>query len=485
MVRRLLALAALLSALFATVRARADSPTLSGTWSASGMSESWSTEDWGDACGPKPAPGGTGGGVVRIIQNGSELSMSGAGRAFSTSECWEQMPGMGRTGHSGGSRGWQTTCATPANDARQARVLTTIAATDNSISIRETGNYRWVVKGQTCAASVLRSRTLTLTQREGEAPPPAATSAAPTSIPAKLPPRCGVTPGEPARLEVHPGRKVLKPGDRFGFRAVVVDAEGCPIAHPPTWHIAPGPIADKITLEPTGALSVADDAPEGHAEISVAVGDAHATVALEIASAANYDALLALRSDAGDDETVVAVIAAGSIGGSTGVASDAAKQRKTTFVVVVFGIAACLGFIGLILARRGKHAPRTPARTRSCRPSVRAKPHPRAPPRRSPHRAGSFCRRARPPRPLVPRASRRGRSARPAGSVTAPKPRTAERTRPSSFRSTNRLLRAPTGANLDRFALAKLSFRCSTGEKGRPRRAKPSIDESAGESSSP
>ncbi len=359
--RRLLALAVVLAAVLLGPRARADAPTLSGAWNASGMSESWSTEEWGEACGPKPGAHGSGGGAVQITQSGSELAMSGGGRAFSTSECWEQMPGMSRTGHTGGSRGWQTTCATPANDARQAHVLTTIAATDNSISIRETGSYRWVVKGQTCAASVLRSRSLTLTLREGDTPPAASASAAPSApavlIPAKLPPRCSGPPGDAARLEVHPGRKVLRPGDRFGFFAVVLDAEGCTVTHRPSWRLLPGPLADKITLEPTGALRVADDAPEGHAEIAVAVGDARATVAVEIASGANYDALLAARSDAGDDEVAVAVIAAGSIGGATGVASDAAKQRKTTFVVIVFGIAACLGFIGLILARRGKHAP--------------------------------------------------------------------------------------------------------------------------------
>jgi hypothetical protein len=354
LVRWLLALAFAVSFVLWAPRARAEEPTLSGTWNASGMSESWSTEEWGEACGPKPAPQGTGGGTVQITQTGGELAMSGGGRAFRTSECWEQMPGMTRTGHTGGTRGWQTQCATPANDARQAHVLTTIAATDNSISIRETGSYKWVVKGQNCSASVLRSRTLTLTQREGEAPPAALP---PATAAAKPAPRCNGAPGEPARLEVHPGRKLLRPGERFGFRAVVVDAEGCAVSSRPAWHVVPGPLADKVTLEQTGAMAVADDAPEGHVEIAVAVGDARATVAVEIASASNYDALLAARSDAGDDEAAVAVIATGSIGGATGVASDVAKQRKTTFVVIVFGIAACLGFIGLVLARRGKHAP--------------------------------------------------------------------------------------------------------------------------------
>src|SRR5262245_2247728 len=77
-----------------------DKPTLSGAWTASAVSESWAIGDWGEACGPKPRGQGGGGGAVQVKEMGGELSISGAGRGWSTGECWEQMPGLSRTSHS-------------------------------------------------------------------------------------------------------------------------------------------------------------------------------------------------------------------------------------------------------------------------------------------------------------------------------------------------------------------------------------------------
>ena len=52
------ALAVLTLALCPQLAWAQDQPTLSGTWSATAMSEKWSTAEWGDACGPKPSGGG-------------------------------------------------------------------------------------------------------------------------------------------------------------------------------------------------------------------------------------------------------------------------------------------------------------------------------------------------------------------------------------------------------------------------------------------
>ena len=90
----LLAIAGALSARSARAEGK---PTLSGTWSASSLTEAWSYTSWGDACGPKQPGQGSGGGSVQIREQGGELSILGAGRAFSTAECWEQMPGLART----------------------------------------------------------------------------------------------------------------------------------------------------------------------------------------------------------------------------------------------------------------------------------------------------------------------------------------------------------------------------------------------------
>jgi hypothetical protein len=351
-----------------------DKPTLNGSWSASALTESWSITDWGEACGPKPAGKGAGGGSVQIREQGGELSIIGAGRAFSTAECWEQMPGLSRTSHSssGGGRFWRTRCTSAPNDPRRAAVTTTISATDTSIQLNETGEYQFIIKDTTCRASVTRSRSFSLVHRDGEAPPapsasasaaPAASSAAPPPPPPhkepepKPPSRCTGTAGEPARLEVHPGKKLLRAGDRFTFRAVVTDAEGCPTGTRPTWSIQPGPLAAKATVDAGGTIAIAEDAGEGKLELSASVGGKGVTVPVEVASPEHYDALLGSSglNDAGEaDQAAVAVIAVGTIGGRTTVAEDLARERKIRFVAIVGSLAVALGFAGLVIARRGR-----------------------------------------------------------------------------------------------------------------------------------
>ncbi|MCC6552554.1 MAG: hypothetical protein IT372_05955 [Polyangiaceae bacterium] len=369
-------LALSLAALAAPAAARADgAPTLSGAWSASGVSEQWSITSWGDACGPKPRPQGAPGGAVQIKQQGSELSIAGAGRAWSTAECWEQMPGLARTSHSasGNARAWRTRCSTPANDPRRATVVTTTSATDSSITMTETGQYQFVIHDTTCTASVTRSRSYSLVRREGEEPPaPSASASAPpppSAAPATPPPapaasearpatpRACDAPGEPARLEVTPSRKLMRPGERFQFRALVLDAEGCAVPSRPTWSVAPGPLAARASVDPAGALSIADDAGEGELGLTASVGGKGVTVRVEVTSPDKYDALLATRgfnASGESDQAAVATIAAGTIGGRTVVGEDAARARKNTFVAIVGALAVCLGFAALVLFRRGR-----------------------------------------------------------------------------------------------------------------------------------
>src|SRR5690606_23323117 len=105
-------------------------PTLSGRWSASAMSVQWRIGQWGSQCGPKPGGGGSASGSVSIKQTGSELTIHGGTRTYQTTQCWEQFPGLSPRSHSGGKRGWRTTCKTAASDPRQATVITTLSATD-------------------------------------------------------------------------------------------------------------------------------------------------------------------------------------------------------------------------------------------------------------------------------------------------------------------------------------------------------------------
>lgn len=347
--------------------------TLNGAWTASPLTEAWTVSEWGEACGPKPAPRGAGGGAVQIREQGGELSIIGAGRAFSTSECWEQMPGLARTSHSqsGGGRFWRTRCNSPANDSRRTTLVTTIQATDTSISLNETGQYQIIIQNTTCNASVTRSRSFSLVRREGEAPPEPSASASASAAPsasAKAPPpppeprpasRCSGPAGEPVRLEVNPSRKLLRAGERFAFRAVLLDESGCPTGAKATWAVVPGPLAAKVNVDPGGAVTVASDAGEGRIELSASALGKSVTVSIEVARPEDYDALLASRglNDAGEqDEAAVAMIATGTIGGRDAIAEDAARERKFTFVAIVVALAALLGFVGLVLLRRGRRA---------------------------------------------------------------------------------------------------------------------------------
>jgi hypothetical protein len=376
--RSLLASLASLLALTAAARTGAaqDQPTLSGAWTASALTERWSVTTWGEACGPRPAPQGAPGGAVQIKQQGSELSISGAGRTWSTSACWEQMPGLTRSMHSasGNARSWQTRCTTPANDPRRATVTTSTQATDTTLQMVENGQYQFIIQDTTCSASVTRSRSYTLVRREGDvpaaasaaasAPPPAASAPeppAPTASEVKpATPRACDTPGEAARLEVTPSRKIMRPGERFQFRAVVMDADGCALSTRPTWSIAPGPLAAAATVEPGGALTVAASAGEGKLGLVAAVGGKGVTVTIDVTSPDRYDAFLAMSglNDAGEsDQASAAVIATGTIGGRITTGEDVARERKNVFVAIVGGVAACLGFVGLVLLRRGRRRP--------------------------------------------------------------------------------------------------------------------------------
>jgi hypothetical protein len=202
-------------------------------------------------------------------------------------------------------------------------------------------------------------------QREGEQAPAPAMAAAPTVAPTPAaapartasptpPPAVCSTPGDPARIEVKPARKVLRPGEKFVFRAAVVDAAGCVLDVRPNWSAVNATTG--IGLTPSGAVVVSEDAPEGQAELLASISGRGAHVFVEIVSPARYDALLSGMVDGGGaDEIAVGVVATTALGGRTTVAQDTAKTRKLIFVLVVAALALGLAVFGFILLRR--HAP--------------------------------------------------------------------------------------------------------------------------------
>jgi hypothetical protein len=373
--------ASVLAFMLASAPARAEPPTLAGTWTASPLTVAWQLGDWGKACGPAPSGGGEAGGSVNIAQNGSELTFVGAGRTYTTGECWERYPGMLRISHSASARAFQNVCKTSAADPRQAKLVTTISATDNRINFDETGQYQFVIDGQNCTASVRRTRSYTLVSRLGDAPAPVP-SAAPSAAPAapKPAPRPAVdctNAGLPERLEVRPSRKLMRPGESFEFRTSVFDARGCPLPVTPTWRVTSGPSSLSVTAP--GKITANPNATESAATLEVTLGDRSVRVEVEIASKERYDALLEARGldQSGESkEAAVLRVASESMGAREVVARDEAPGKTRWFVGIAGACALVLGLLGLLLVRRGRRPAdeplvEAPSRPRASVPAAR------------------------------------------------------------------------------------------------------------------
>ncbi|MES1177729.1 MAG: zinc ribbon domain-containing protein [Myxococcales bacterium] len=346
--------------------ARADAPTLAGRWYAGPMRSDWIVGEWGSACGPAPSGGGAAGGNVVITSSGSELHMSGAGRDYSTTECWEQFPGLSRVSHSGAARAWRNTCKTKTTDPRQATLVTTITATDARISFDETGQYQFIINGQNCTASVRRTRSMSLVLREGESAPVATASAtaeappAPAAAPTPAAKVCK-EPGPPARLEVRPATKLLRPGESFEFHTAVLDAAGCALALSPVWKIITPQAA--LELSGPGKIHIPDGAPESSVDLQATLAGHSAKVVVEIASQERYDALLAqkgLNAEGESSEASVARIATTALGGGSVVTRDDSQRRRILFVGVVGGTALVLGLLGFALVQHSRRKPLEP-----------------------------------------------------------------------------------------------------------------------------
>src|SRR4051812_16310123 len=171
--------------------AYAEPLALAGRWQADPMTVRWVIGEWGDACGPRPSGGGDPGGVVNIEIKSDELVISGGEHGYSSEQCWEMHPGLERQSHAKGQRSWATTCRTKPNDPRQEILQTTITATQDAITFRESGQYQFALQGQKCSASSGRWRTYRrLAGTEAETPLPA------EPVPVPVP---ELTPAPPVR----------------------------------------------------------------------------------------------------------------------------------------------------------------------------------------------------------------------------------------------------------------------------------------------
>jgi hypothetical protein len=296
---------------------------------------------------------------VTIEERGGELVITGGTErpAFSTDQCWQMHPGLSAQSHTASAGIWKTSCRTAPNDARQELLQTTLSLAGDVLSLQESGQYQFVVQGQTCAASSGRWRTY---RRVAAAPAPVEAPVPVQAPPAARPPASNpcASPGAAARLEVKPSRKLMRAGDSFHFRAIVSDAQGCSLGAAVTWSVSPEDAGATID---NGRLTIAAGAADGSLRVTASVGSQSVRVNVDVVSDDRYAALLAsgaFNAEGASSESVSATITAGSLGARAPGPSAAGADRKWTFVGLVSAIALLFAFIGAWLLRRGRRAAR-------------------------------------------------------------------------------------------------------------------------------
>lgn len=351
--------------LLAARPARADLK-LDGRWKQGALREDFTVQQWLEAgCGPPPQSTSTGGGeIVNIRMEGDELAFVGGGRVYRTNQCYDPMPTLSRETHSRDPNGktWRTRCVTAPTDPRKTILNTLVVATsDQRIDLVETGRYEITLENGRCIADVKRTRSFTLVADDNATP-----SAAPTAAPAPTgkdpePPKpslCGV-PGDPSKLEVRPSKKLLRTGEAFKFRGLVLDARGCETRTVTTWKIAPELEGKGVSVDATGRVTVAKDAPEGNIEIIATAAGKDARVVVEVVAPARYDELLAqsgLNAAGENDEAASVTIASQSLGAGEGRVEDRSRERRLTFMAIVGGVLVGLGVLAVLLLRRARRA---------------------------------------------------------------------------------------------------------------------------------
>lgn len=373
---------------------------VSGKWQASSLRVSWAIGDWGEACGPRPSGGGEKGGTVTLTQSGADFRLSGLGRSYSTTQCWERMPDLTPRSHSAGSSTIATTCKMPAGDPRQATVTTTWYPRGDEIYFDETGQYQFVVSKSNCTASVRRTRVLTRivekpqpaaeaeeqeetasepkvepakTERPTPAPQPTAKPAPQTKVDlpvASLPPtperasRCEEV-GPPAQLEVTPKTKLMRPGESFTFQAVARDDQGCRVDVDTNFKLLDPKGA---TLARDGTLTIAKGAQAGDVRIVATVGDKSVEVGAKVVSEDEFERLMAGGG--------YGVLGESQEGASITLSSshvefdaqeDADAQKRSSLLWIVAGLLFALGTVAAILLFRNRKAASRRAASRALR----------------------------------------------------------------------------------------------------------------------
>ena len=248
--RRLAALAALVAAVSASSSSsrRPRAPICSST-AAGDRDRSARTSPSSNGCrtaaGPPPRPDDAA--AARSSQFASKATSS---RSSAAAASTDRTSATTRCRRSRARPTRATRTARPG--ARAARRRRTIRArrsstrwssrqTDTHIDMIETGRYEIVLddrplRGRREAHAHVRPRAGRQARGVGgDACAPAATREPPPK-PEPKPAACE-SPGDPTRLEVRPSKKLLRTGETFQFRALVLDDKGCATKTPTTWKM--------------------------------------------------------------------------------------------------------------------------------------------------------------------------------------------------------------------------------------------------------
>ncbi len=326
-----------------------DAP-LTGRWSAGVMRSVWTLTNWGDSCGPSPVGGSDAGGVVTVTQQGSELSINGLGHPFSSSACWDQQPGVSVVTHTAGKRQWTTSCSSATADPRRVSITTTLIASDTTMDLDEIGRYEVAIAGRDCSASVRRTRHFLLVESEGAKPEPIASAAA------DRPSASCAQAGPAARIEVSPSYKLLRLGERFSFHAKVFDEHGCAVAQKVNWRLQRTSAGTE--LDPSGTLTVRNDAAEGEVQINATVAEQSVQVTVYVVSAQRYAELLSsptFNAAGESDAKAVKALVSNVVGTRAPQIDPTARRRRTLFVWAVAALAVLMGLGAILVTRRRRH----------------------------------------------------------------------------------------------------------------------------------
>jgi hypothetical protein len=359
---------------------RPDDSSLGGTWGMSPLTETFMVQQWGGSCGPAPVSGTLQpGGVATVHADGEEIVIQPADsrlRRLRTDQCLDPLPTLARETHSADGRTWRTRCTTPPSDPRHAVVNSAyfLSSTSDAITIAETGQYEFTIQGSRCVANVTREATIRRMQAVAAVASTGSTAPAPAVASARATPPAPVTtpdsapcasPGDPARLEVRPSRKLLRLGDNYRFRALVVDEAGCPTGTPIQWSITAlrsndgREIVAQPSVDAAGRLTIPPGATDEQFDVVATAAGHSARATVEVTSDANYEALLArsgLDSNGERGEPAVTSLATTSIGGSSARAEDGAGRRRTVFISIIALLVAALGAVAIVGTLRARRA---------------------------------------------------------------------------------------------------------------------------------